>query len=209
MGSLLAAGTFLVTLSFLVTTPGAFSPENPMGGFLMKDLILLGAALFTAGEALAAAPAGVEARARAAWMAMPTPMPMPAAAVTVSEPTRNLMDSVQRGPASVHSTMYEQYRSNQLERRVLQYLRDVHAQRNSRAFVPRNDAKLRAELEATQPALLLAFDDLGFLGLIELGTLLSPHDAFRITELGLQTLADDRTLDWRLPVAHPDAERLH
>jgi hypothetical protein len=39
-----------VTLSFLVTTPNA-----PIG-FLMKDVILLGAALYTAGEALAAAP---------------------------------------------------------------------------------------------------------------------------------------------------------
>lgn len=48
-GSLAAAGTFLVTLSFLVTTP------NAPTGFLMKDLILLGAALYTAGEAFAAA----------------------------------------------------------------------------------------------------------------------------------------------------------
>jgi reactive chlorine resistance protein C len=54
-GSLLAAGTFLVTLSFLVTTPGALSVTSPFGGFLMKDLILLGAALYTAAEALAAA----------------------------------------------------------------------------------------------------------------------------------------------------------
>jgi uncharacterized membrane protein YkgB len=52
IGSLLAAGTFAITLSFLFTTPGAFEPDSPIGGFLMKDLILLGAALFTAGEAL-------------------------------------------------------------------------------------------------------------------------------------------------------------
>jgi reactive chlorine resistance protein C len=52
VGSLLAAGTFLVTLSFLVTTPGVLAPENPFGGFLMKDVLLLGAALFTAAEAL-------------------------------------------------------------------------------------------------------------------------------------------------------------
>ena len=51
-GSVLAAATFAVTLSFLVTTPGALSPTSPIGGFLMKDLILFGAALFTAGEAL-------------------------------------------------------------------------------------------------------------------------------------------------------------
>ena len=48
-GSLAAAGTFVVTLSFLLTTP------NAPTGFLMKDLILLGAALSTAGEAFAAA----------------------------------------------------------------------------------------------------------------------------------------------------------
>lgn len=54
IGSLIAAMTFLVTLSFLVTTPGALAPDSPIGGFLMKDLILLGASLFTAGEALEA-----------------------------------------------------------------------------------------------------------------------------------------------------------
>jgi uncharacterized membrane protein YkgB len=55
VGSLLASCTFLVTLSFLVTTPGVFAPTNPYGGFLMKDIILLGAALYTAAEALDAA----------------------------------------------------------------------------------------------------------------------------------------------------------
>jgi reactive chlorine resistance protein C len=54
VGSLIAAATFAVTLSFLVTTPGALEPDSPIGGFLMKDLILLGAALYTAGEALEA-----------------------------------------------------------------------------------------------------------------------------------------------------------
>jgi uncharacterized membrane protein YkgB len=55
VGSLLAAGMFLVTLSFLVTTPGVLAPTNPFGGFLLKDVMLLGAALFTAAEALEAA----------------------------------------------------------------------------------------------------------------------------------------------------------
>jgi uncharacterized membrane protein YkgB len=55
VGSLLAAGTFLVTLSFLVTTPGVLAPTNPFGGFLLKDVMLLGAALYTAAEALEAA----------------------------------------------------------------------------------------------------------------------------------------------------------
>lgn len=55
IGSLIAAGTFVVTLTFLLTTPGALQPDNPMNGFLIKDLILLGASLYTAGEALAAA----------------------------------------------------------------------------------------------------------------------------------------------------------
>jgi reactive chlorine resistance protein C len=57
VGSLLASGTFLVTLSFLVSTPGVFQPTNPFGGFLMKDIILLGAALSTAAEALETAKA--------------------------------------------------------------------------------------------------------------------------------------------------------
>jgi reactive chlorine resistance protein C len=52
LGSLLASGMFVVTLSFLFTTPGVFAPSSPWGGFLMKDLILLGAALFTASESL-------------------------------------------------------------------------------------------------------------------------------------------------------------
>lgn len=55
VGSLIAAGTFLVTLSFLITTPGVFSPTNPFGGFILKDVMLLGAALTTAAEALEAA----------------------------------------------------------------------------------------------------------------------------------------------------------
>jgi reactive chlorine resistance protein C len=55
IGSLIASFVFLVTLSFLVTTPGVLAPDNPFGGFLMKDIIFLGAALVTAAEALAAA----------------------------------------------------------------------------------------------------------------------------------------------------------
>lgn len=54
LGSLLATCIFAVTLSFLLTTPGVFAPDNPFGGFLMKDIVLLGAALATAGEALSA-----------------------------------------------------------------------------------------------------------------------------------------------------------
>jgi reactive chlorine resistance protein C len=52
--SLAAGSMFLVTLSFLVTTPGALSPTSPFQQFLLKDLVLLGAALFTAAEALTA-----------------------------------------------------------------------------------------------------------------------------------------------------------
>jgi reactive chlorine resistance protein C len=62
LGSLLAAATFVVTLSFLVTTPNVFAPTNPFGGFLMKDIMLLGAALYTAGEALEAAASRWRAR---------------------------------------------------------------------------------------------------------------------------------------------------
>jgi reactive chlorine resistance protein C len=61
-GSSLAAGMFLTTLSFLITTPGW---EPTLGGFptlsalpgqfLLKDIVLLGVSLFTAGEALGSA----------------------------------------------------------------------------------------------------------------------------------------------------------
>ena len=60
VGSILATGMFLTTLSFLVTTPGwepslgGFPALSATGGFLLKDVVLLGVALFTAGEALAA-----------------------------------------------------------------------------------------------------------------------------------------------------------
>jgi reactive chlorine resistance protein C len=58
IGSLVAASAFLVTLSFLITTPGALSATNPFSGFLLKDIMLLGAALYTAAEALQAAQQG-------------------------------------------------------------------------------------------------------------------------------------------------------
>lgn len=51
IGSVAAAGMFLVTLSFLFTTPNV----GESSGFLLKDLTLLGAALWTAGEALGSA----------------------------------------------------------------------------------------------------------------------------------------------------------
>jgi reactive chlorine resistance protein C len=61
-GSLAAVATFVVTLSFLVTTPGTWivAPGFPLpvpdelGWFLIKDVFLLGAALLSAAEALAA-----------------------------------------------------------------------------------------------------------------------------------------------------------
>lgn len=63
VGSGLAVGMFLTTLSFLVTTPGwepslgGFPAVSAMPGqFVLKDIVLLGAALWTAGEALAARP---------------------------------------------------------------------------------------------------------------------------------------------------------
>jgi reactive chlorine resistance protein C len=56
-------GMFLTTLSFLVTTPGwepslgGFPAVSAMPGqFVLKDIVLLGAALWTAGEAWAARP---------------------------------------------------------------------------------------------------------------------------------------------------------
>ena len=50
IGSIAAIPMFLTTLSFLVTTPNV----GEASGFLLKDLTLLGAAIWTAGEALQA-----------------------------------------------------------------------------------------------------------------------------------------------------------
>jgi reactive chlorine resistance protein C len=53
-GSLAATGMFAITLSFLVTTPGALGIASPLTGFLLKDIMFLGGALVTAAEAFAA-----------------------------------------------------------------------------------------------------------------------------------------------------------
>lgn len=62
IGSILAIITFLLTLTFVFSTPGVwqagygFPFPSPMPGqFLAKDIILLGASIYTAGEALLAA----------------------------------------------------------------------------------------------------------------------------------------------------------
>jgi len=58
IGSLGAVITFLITLSFLLSTPGAFEAGywyprlGGTGQFLIKDLALLGASIWTAAEAL-------------------------------------------------------------------------------------------------------------------------------------------------------------
>jgi uncharacterized membrane protein YkgB len=59
LGSALAVGMFLTTLSFLATTPGVWEPSaggfpalsGKPGQFLIKDLALLGISLWTLGEA--------------------------------------------------------------------------------------------------------------------------------------------------------------
>jgi uncharacterized membrane protein YkgB len=61
LGSALAVGMFATTLSFLLTTPGVW--EASLGGFpaisvlpgqfLLKDVVLLGASLWSLGESLA------------------------------------------------------------------------------------------------------------------------------------------------------------
>lgn len=62
IGSIGAIVMFLLTLTFLLSTPGVWQPNygfpflSPMPGqFLAKDLLLLGAAVWTAGEAQRAA----------------------------------------------------------------------------------------------------------------------------------------------------------
>ena len=59
LGSALAVGIFLTTLSFLVTTPGVWAADaggfpalsGAPGQFLLKDLALLGISLWSLGEA--------------------------------------------------------------------------------------------------------------------------------------------------------------
>jgi reactive chlorine resistance protein C len=61
-GSLAAVGMFLITLSFLATTPGlwqwvdGFPAPSEVAAFLLKDIFLLGTAVMTAGEALRSRP---------------------------------------------------------------------------------------------------------------------------------------------------------
>src|SRR3954468_6504457 len=62
IGSAIAVGTFVTTLSFLFTTPGALSPMHPAHGFLLKDVVLLGAAVAIGTEAVHAAASGAEGR---------------------------------------------------------------------------------------------------------------------------------------------------
>src|SRR5438552_8183643 len=63
LGSVLATVTFLATVSFLFTTPGVLGQTHPipflgeLGGFLVKDLSLLGGAVWTAAEAWGSAQA--------------------------------------------------------------------------------------------------------------------------------------------------------
>lgn len=61
IGSALAVGMFLTTLGFLLTTPGVIETSLGFpalsvvpGQFLIKDVVLLGAALWSAGESLTA-----------------------------------------------------------------------------------------------------------------------------------------------------------
>jgi uncharacterized membrane protein YkgB len=71
IGSAAGVLTFLTTLSFLFSTPGALSLKHPAGGFLMKDVVLLGACVATAAEALRAARARSAARAERAVAGIP------------------------------------------------------------------------------------------------------------------------------------------
>jgi uncharacterized membrane protein YkgB len=68
LGSLGAVLMFLTTLSFLLSTPDVWQPDlgfpflTGAGQFLGKELILLAAAIWTAGESLTAAAAKRRAR---------------------------------------------------------------------------------------------------------------------------------------------------
>lgn len=60
LGSIAAVGMFATTLSFLGATPGMWAQVDGIvvpsmtGAFLLKDVLLLGAALWSAGESLRA-----------------------------------------------------------------------------------------------------------------------------------------------------------
>lgn len=61
-GSVLAIGTFLATLTFLFSLPGweqslgGFPALSGSGGFLLKDVVLLGASVWTLGDSLGGTP---------------------------------------------------------------------------------------------------------------------------------------------------------
>lgn len=61
LGSVMAVFTFLATLTFIFSLPGweqslgGFPALSGSGGFLLKDVVLLGAAFFTLGDSLTAA----------------------------------------------------------------------------------------------------------------------------------------------------------
>ena len=61
IGSVVAVFTFLATLTFLFSLPGwekslgGFPALSGSGGFLLKDIVLLGASLWTLGDSLTAA----------------------------------------------------------------------------------------------------------------------------------------------------------
>ena len=71
IGSVMAIGLFVATISFLFTTPGvseASAGGFPMlsftGGFLLKDVALIGIAVWTLGDALQSARQKLSARDR-------------------------------------------------------------------------------------------------------------------------------------------------
>jgi uncharacterized membrane protein YkgB len=73
IGSAIAIGIFTTTLSFLFTTPGGLSPQGPAFGFLVKDVVLLGASVYTCGEALRAARARAEPTPSLSGLVKPAP----------------------------------------------------------------------------------------------------------------------------------------
>ncbi len=79
IGSVGSAITYLITLSFLLSTPGVWQEgygfpflSGMVGQFLIKDVVLLAASLWTAGEAFAAARIAVDARTMGTARIQPT-----------------------------------------------------------------------------------------------------------------------------------------
>jgi uncharacterized membrane protein YkgB/YHS domain-containing protein len=110
-GSVLAVGMFVTTLTFLFSTPGVFEASLGFpalsvipGQFLLKDLVLLGAALWTAGEALQVA------KRNALLQSAALQGYDPVAYFTLNQPTRGKIEFTARYQGNVYHFASQQHK---------------------------------------------------------------------------------------------------